>query len=136
MKKAVIVVGSHLVGKSRTIREHVKPRLGIGTDSHIFARNGQAGFVLSQSFEEANRDIAGTVSRYSHYELLVLSARPAHEDQSCLAELTAELEIAGYVVSTVEITAHLDDAYYDEKANEVVGYLDANQVSLEFAASP
>lgn len=136
MKKAVVVVGSHYVGKSRTIREHVKPQLGIGIDDHIFNRNGQRGFVLSQTFEEANRDIATTVSRYSHYELLILAARPAHEDPSCLTELKAELENAEYEVSTVEVFANLEDNYYDAKADEVIAHLDAShQVSSIYSAN-
>lgn len=136
MKKAVIVVGSHLVGKSKTIREHVKPKLGIGKEAHIFTRNGQSGFVLSQSFEEANRDVEDSVSRYSHYELLILSARPAVEHPSCLNELKAELKIKGYEVSTVDVSAHLEDSYYEAKADEIMSQLDASsQVSLKYSAN-
>ncbi len=65
MKKAVIVVGKHDVGKSKTINDHLKPKLRIGKHKHKFTRNGKEGFILSQSFEEAGRDVDFVVSKYS-----------------------------------------------------------------------
>ena len=124
MKKAVIVVGSHYVGKSKTIKRHLKPKLGIGRDEHKFTRNSQSGFVLAQTFEEANRDLQETVNKYSHYDLLVLPARPENESPSCLVELRAELRNAGYRVNTVDIVKTSNDAYYDGKADEIITYLD------------
>jgi len=102
MKKAVIVVGRHHAGKGKTIRLYLKPKLGIGPKVHKFTRNGQSGYVLAQSFEEADKDIQ-IIDNYSHYELLVLAARPAHETPSCLVELKAKLEKEGYRVSTVDV---------------------------------
>lgn len=82
MKKAVIVVGSHYAGKSKTINVHLKQKLGIAKHEHKFTRNGKAGFILSQSFEEADRDVDYVIKKYVAYDLLVLSARPAHERPS------------------------------------------------------
>ena len=92
MKKAVILVGKHYAGKSKTINNHLKPKLKIGKRKHKFSRNGKEGFILSQSFEEAGRDVDFVVSKYSHYELLVLSVRSADESNSCLDEAKSKLE--------------------------------------------
>jgi hypothetical protein len=43
MKKAVIVVGSHHVEKSKTINNYLKLKLGIGEYAHKFILNGQKG---------------------------------------------------------------------------------------------
>ena len=55
MKKAIILVGAHHVGKSLTINQHLKPMLKISHDAHVFQLGGKTGFVLSQSAEEAER---------------------------------------------------------------------------------
>ena len=124
MKKAVIVVGKHYVGKSKTINNHLKPKLKIGKRNHKFSRNGQEGFILSQSFEEAGRDVDFVVSKYSHYELLVLSARPANKSTSCLDEAESKLKKAGYQVNLVYVSKTTDNMHYDDKADEIIKYLD------------
>ena len=124
MKKAVIVVGTHYAGKSKTIREHLKPKLGIAKNEHKFIRNGKAGFVLSQSLEEADRDVDYVIKKYVIYDLLVLSSRPAHERPSCLNELKAKLQTAGYRVSEVLVDRTDEEDYYDSKADEILNCLD------------
>lgn len=124
MKKAVIVVGSHYAGKSKTIRKYLKPKLGITEYEHKFIRNGKAGFILSQSLEEADRDVEYVVKKYMVYDLLVLSARPAHERPSCLNKLTRKLQTAGYRVSEVLVDHTDDEDYYDGKAKEILKRLD------------
>jgi hypothetical protein len=123
MKKAVIVVGKHYVGKSKTINVHLKPKLGIGRKQHKFTRNGKAGFILSQSFEEADRDVDYVITekKYLGYDLLVLSSRPADETASCLNELRTKLNSAGYSVGEV-LVQHNDD--YATKADEILEHLD------------
>ncbi|MDP2895913.1 MAG: hypothetical protein Q8Q12_05050 [bacterium] len=121
MKKAVIVVGKHYVGKSKTINIHLKPKLGIERHQHKFTRNGKAGFILSQSFEEADRDVDSVMEKYSGYDLLVLSTRPADETGSCLSELRIKLNSAGYRVGEV-VVEHNDD--YAAKADEILQHLD------------
>jgi hypothetical protein len=91
MKKAVIVVGSHYAGKSKTIRKYLKPKLSITEHEHKFTRNGNDGFVLSQSLEESDRDVDDLIKKYMDYDLLVLSARPANEMPSSLNELKVKL---------------------------------------------
>ena len=123
MKKAIIAVGSHYAGKSKTINEFLKSKLGIGELAHKFIRNGQNGFILSQSFEEAGRDIDYVLSEYGHYDLLVLAARPANEKPSYLNEAINGLQNAGFRVNTIEIIKDEDD-YYNERANDILRYLD------------
>ncbi len=124
MKRAVIVVGSHYVGKSKTIREHLKPKLGISVDAHIFKRNGQNGYILSQSLEEANRAIEDVIKNYSYYDLLVLSARPEQETPSSLKHARSKLSSAGYRVNEVHIERGTDENYYNRKADEILRHLD------------
>ena len=121
MKKAVIVVGKHYVGKSKTINIHLKAKLGIGRYQHKFTRNGKAGFILSQSFEEADRDVDYVIKKYLAYDLLVVSTRPADETGSCLNELRIKLNSAGYSVGEV-LVEHNDD--YAGKADEILQHLD------------
>lgn len=126
MKKAVIVVGKHYAGKSKTLREYLKPKLGIG-NKRQFTRNGQSGFVLVQTCEETEVDVQERVKKYSGYDFLVLAARPANENPSYLAELEAELKKAGYQVKTLDIVKpqkDFNDEYYGGKAYEIVTYLD------------
>lgn len=124
MKKAVIAVGSHFAGKSKTINKYLKEKLGIGKYEHKFILNNQNGFILSQSFEEADRNVDDVISKYSGYELLVLSARPAHEKHSSLKEALSKLSRAGFRTSEVQIEKNTDEKYYIAKAKQMLGYLD------------
>jgi len=128
MKKAVVVVGKHYSGKSRTLREYLKPRLGMG-NGRYFTRNGQSGCVLVQTCEEADADVKDRVEKYSGSDCLVLAARPANESLSYLTELEAELIKAGYQVKTLHIVKpkqeSFADEYYGGIADEIIAYLDS-----------
>ena len=127
MKKAVIVVGKHFAGKSKTIREYLKPKLGIGKHVRIFARYGQSGHILSQTLEEPKRKRSGQeiVTKYSKYDLLVFSARPATESGSQVNELSKALKDNGYQVNTVDVAGRTQPAsYFEAKANEIISHLD------------
>lgn len=84
MKAAVIYVGSHFAGKSYTINTCLKPLLKISERSHRFVLKDKHGWVLSQSFEEANCDAEERLERYANLDLLVLAARPPSEKHSML----------------------------------------------------
>ena len=113
MKKAVVVAGSHHAGKSKTINMYLKRKLRMGKRQHRFWLKGKGGFVLSQSREEAApqngfvlsqsleetgncKNVATLVQKHSHYDLLVLAARPSNETPSCLNQLKSALKSAGY----------------------------------------
>ncbi|HKB64841.1 MAG TPA: hypothetical protein VKC61_03235 [Pyrinomonadaceae bacterium] len=127
MKKAVIVVGKHYSGKSRTLRDYLKPRLDMG-NGRYFTRNGQSGCVLVQTCEEAEADVKDRVKKYSGSDYLVLAARPANESLSYQTELEAELKDAGYQVKTLHIVKPREesfaDEYYGGMADEIIAYLD------------
>lgn len=123
-KRAIIVVGTHNIGKSRTIRKHLKPMLGLSVSGHIFNRNGKIGFILSQSFEEAQRDIDAAIKRYGLYDILVIAARPKDEIPSLLREWNEKLNKNGYSVAEVHVERKDSDEHYRGKAREVLRLID------------
>ena len=58
MRLAIIVIGEHGGGKSKTINVYLKSKLGIGKRAHKFLFKSIWGFILSQSFEESGKDIS------------------------------------------------------------------------------
>lgn len=124
MKYAVIVVGSHYSGKSKTINLYLKPELGISDKTHIFTFKGKSGFILSQSFEEAARDVDYVIEKYADkYSYLVLAARPKDEAVSDYSEAYEKLSNKGFVVHTVIINPENDEQYYENRAKEIITYL-------------
>jgi hypothetical protein len=115
MKKAVILVGSHHVGKSDTIRNHLKPLLKqangkpLGRHHHIFELGGKKGYILSQSLEEGGRDVDATVRSLADYQYLVFAARPVNEPESEVNALQLSLQTAGFAVSIIVIMDKFDD---------------------------
>ena len=64
MKKiAIIVVGEHYAGKSKTINKHLKSMLSLDEKQHKFGIGNCGGFILSQTLEERNASI-GNLERY------------------------------------------------------------------------
>jgi hypothetical protein len=116
MKKAIILVGAHHVGKSLTINQHLKPMLKISQEAHIFKLDGKKGFVLSQSAEEAERDVEATVEKYADYDLLVLAARPYFDPVSQLKLLRSVLQKTSFITTEVAI---LSEEEAPRKAKEI-----------------
>lgn len=138
MKKAVIVVGSHHAGKSKTIKKFFKPLVGISEKQRLFSIGADEGAILSQSLEERRHNghvvsqsleekglasVEEFLSKYAHYKWLVLAARPANEAVSLYVKLKAELEKAGFSVYTVNVTADKPDSFYKARAEEIFTYL-------------
>jgi len=138
--RAVVIVGTHHAGKSKTINEYVKPKLRIRKRQHKFWLSGrtgavlsqsreeaagQHGFILSQSLEEAGQGnyVADFVRRYSRFQLLVLAARPSNEIPSCLPRLRLELRSAGFKVNVVNVISGQPERYYKDIAEQVLEYL-------------
>jgi disulfide oxidoreductase YuzD len=116
MSRAVIVVGKHFAGKSKTIREYLKPLLGIGINDHKFTLEEKHGYILSQSFEEADRDPDETIKKHSDCDLLVLAARPEEEPASKLPSMRRALSEESFRVNVVRIH---NKGQAEEKAQEV-----------------
>jgi hypothetical protein len=140
MRRAVIVVGSHGAGKSKTINKYLKPKLRLRERQHKFLLAGEGGTVLSQSREEAAGQqglimsqspeeagkgelIAALVRKYSRFNFLVLAARPSTDPISCLRQLRARLRDAAYAVSVIDIAPGQSERYYKERAGAVLGQL-------------
>ena len=122
MKKAVIVIGRHGIGKSATIREYLKPKLGISKNHKKFELNHKKGIILSQSFEEGKREPEIMINKYCYYTYLVLAGRPIGEDGS-FTEIVKELLIKEkYSVEIIEIISS-DKTHYEEKATNIFEYL-------------
>jgi len=138
MKIAVVVVGSHYAGKSKTIKKFFKPLVGISGNQRLFQLGQHDGAVLSQSLEERFGnghvlsqsleekgliDVRGIVWKYQLYEWLVFAARPSTETGSLYGSLKSELESRGFLVATVFVVGNQPDSYYAERAREVLEYL-------------
>ena len=141
-KRAVIVVGSHFMGKSRTINRFVKPNLGIKGRQQKFELEGRKGAVLSQSREEAHvqtrrglarsqsleeggaLSIKAVVRRISSFDLLILAARPRNERPSFLIEFVKELRTREFVVHQVHIRTRSSDRDCREYATQVIAHLE------------
>src|SRR5277367_1687034 len=108
MKKAVIVVGAHLVGKSFTINDNLKPLLNIDPGAHVFKIKDKAGYILSQSLEEADREVEETIEKYAGYDLLVFAARPYSEPDSKLKLMRTMLNKSSFNVTEIAIHSKAD----------------------------
>lgn len=135
MKYAVIVVGSHHAGKSRVIREHFKPLIGLGENQRTF-HNGYVlsqsleekfGYVLSQSLEEKGiQSVKRFLDRYKGFKYLVCAARPEDESPSYQKQIERELRGHGFNVSVVSIVKSNKNSYYVTKGREILSALNIN----------
>lgn len=130
MKKAIIVVGSHEAGKSRTINEYFKPLIGLSGRQRNFylgrvlsqSLEEREGHLLSQSLEEKGiKSVKEFIKKYADFKYLVCTARPEGETPSLYKILKAELEKVGFSVSTVFI--YSDKSLYKNKAKEIYNHL-------------
>lgn len=141
MKRAVIVVGSHYAGKSKTINKYFKRMVGLTTRARKFNLRGTSGRVYSQSREEASRlhgyarsqsleesgrtarEVLRLIRANAHYKLLVLAARPENEKPSCLPVLKSGLRAAGFRVFLVRVVAKQPERFYAERGREILRHL-------------
>lgn len=124
MKKAVIVVGPHFSGKSKTIKKYFKPLVGLSGNQRKFVLNGKPGIVLSQSLEEKRlSDVKAYLSPYLSYQWLVLAARPSTEGGSHLNEIRTILEENGFSVPVVEVTRDQPESLYEQRADDILAHL-------------
>lgn len=132
MKKAVIVVGTHHAGKSKTINKYFKGKIGLSEKERKFSVGDNKGHILSQSLEEKYGiinsqsleekglvEVTTTVEKYKNYEQLIFAARPENEKLSYYKDLKKQLEKRGFVVETVKIIRDQKESYYKEKAEEI-----------------
>jgi hypothetical protein len=123
MKIAVLIIGSHYTGKTRTINDFLKPMLRIKRKRiSKFNLNGREGRIWSQSLEEAKRSIDLFIHICIQYELIVVPCRPANEKLSYLVKVEQRLRKQGFIVHRVQIVKSTN-LYYKNKAKEIYNYL-------------
>ena len=137
MKKAVLVVGPHFSGKSKTICKYFKPLVGISGRQRIFTLHNKSGTALSQSTEERKLgyvlsqsteerrllDLQDFLDRYLGSHWLVLAARPCDEPGSNYDALATRLKKSGFSVHTVIVKADQSDAFYRQRGKDILAYL-------------
>jgi hypothetical protein len=117
MRGAIVVVGSHCVGKSRTLNNHLKPLLGMNPSDNGFCVNNVYGFLWSQTIEECEADPCIRIGDRRTYDLLVVPARPRWEDVTQLDNVIRVLNIYGYTWQEIYIRGGMVDGYYELQAN-------------------
>jgi hypothetical protein len=137
MKKAVIVVGPHFSGKSKTIKKYFKPFLGLTGNQRSFSLNEKQGVVFSQSLEEKHlgrvisqsieekkiSNVLGFLAKYFFCHWLVLAARPLTESGSHLKEVMRILKENGFSVLVVEVAKDQPESFYKQRAAEMIAHL-------------
>ena len=132
LKNAVIVVGSHGAGKSKTINKYFKPLIGLSGRQRNFSRGRvlsqsleeREGHVLSQSLEEKGlKSVKEFIKKYADLNYLVCAARPDGEIPSLYNILKTELEAKGFNVSTVQVFSGKEESFYENRAQEILNNL-------------
>ncbi|WP_319543614.1 hypothetical protein [uncultured Pseudodesulfovibrio sp.] len=126
MKIAIFVVGEHFAGKSSTINDFLKPRLGIPNKNKFIFKSEYKGFIYSQSFEECKANIESRLDKIKQYDILIISARPRWEKPSDLNELIAGVTRRGFTYQEFFITKGIETeaTYYEHQALAILGLLD------------
>ena len=117
-KIAIVVVGEHNAGKSKTINKYLKKMLNIGERVHKFTYEQCEGYILSQTREE-RQDFENNISRYAKYDILILAARPESENNSLFKDTESKLKSMNYQISVVEIIKDQTEQFYKNKANDI-----------------
>ena len=126
MKKlAIIVVGEHYAGKSKTINRYLKPKLSIRENQHKFSIGDCNGFILSQTLEERN-SFFENLERYKENDILVLPTRPEKEPNSLFQAVKEKLKEFGFDIVVYEIKKNQENSYYQERAKEIYDEIQSN----------
>lgn len=124
MNKAVIIMGRHFSGKSKTIKEYIKQKLELASKNHKrFILNEKEGYVLSQSFEEGDWDVDYMVTKYSKYTYLVLAGRPKEEENSLSQEVEDKLRLKGFTIKIFHVESGKDESFYEDVASKAYDWL-------------
>ena len=124
-KMAIILVGKHYAGKSKTINKYLKPKLSIDEKQHKFEVENCKGFILSQTLEERNAFVEN-LERYKIYDVLVLPTRPENEPNSLFQAVKEKLKEFGFDIVVYEIEKDQEKNYYQEKATEIYNQIRSN----------
>ena len=122
---AIILVGEHYAGKSKTINKYLKPKLSIDEKQHKFEIENCEGFILSQTLEERNAFVEN-LDRYKNYDVLVLPTRPENEPNSLFHAVKEKLKEFDFDIVIYEIDKDQEENYYLEKATEIYSQILSN----------
>ena len=115
-KRAVIVVGTHGAGKSRTINENFKTL----NNMTVKQRKFENGWVHSQTLEEKGlTSVDDYMDEIEMRQFLVFAARPEKEKGSLQEALRSRLKSEGYFVSVVFVSLMSTPDYYRKKGQEI-----------------
>ena len=117
-KIAIVVVGEHNAGKSKTVNKYLKHKLNIEERVHKFSYEKCKGYILSQTREE-RQDFENNISRYAVYDVFILAVRPVSEKKSLFKDTESKLKAMGFEIIVVEISKNQTEKYYENKANEI-----------------
>lgn len=117
-KRAVLVVGSHFSGKSKTINKYLKPKLGISERARFFYIRDNRGLAKSQSVEESQTDLDDFLLTCLELHYVVLACRPKGEKPSYQSYVEKSLSRMKFDVTVVEVEAGQPEKYYRGKATE------------------
>ena len=121
MKKlAVIVVGKHYAGKTKTLK-YAKPILGISKYKHVFTLGKCRGYLKTQTLQEPDPPVdIESLDNYQRYDVFILPSRPKGEGSPTLQEIKKKLRELGFKISEVNIEKRERESYYKNKAKEIV----------------
>jgi len=132
MKIAVLVIGEHYAGKSKTLKDYVKPMLGISKHAHKFSYRRYNGYIKTQTLQETNQGV-DELDQYKGYDILVLPSRPEEvgpPNHPTLTRIRDKLKDLGFMVREVimlkrEVTMLKDkeNAYLESKGKEIVNII-------------
>ncbi|TGK89989.1 hypothetical protein EHQ23_02410 [Leptospira bourretii] len=138
MKKAVIIVGEHFAGKSKTINKFLKPILKLGPKQRSFTLENldgiiysqsleeKFGIIYSQSLEEKSIDEPGylkIINKVKEYNFVIMAARPENEPNSLKKNLVSDLRSRKFKIKSIDLIADQSDSYYNLKAKEAYQFL-------------
>lgn len=118
-KLAIIVIGEHYAGKSRTLIEYVKPAFGLNRLAHKFRFNNCSGYIKTQTLQEGNEPI-DSLDKFQVYDVFVLASRPCGEGNPQLSEIKNKLRELGFTVSEYLIPRDTDDGYRAATGAQIV----------------
>lgn len=121
MKKlAIIVVGKHYAGKTRTLWQ-VKSLLKMRNRGFKFTLGKCTGWILTQTLQEPDppRDLE-SLNRYQGCDVLILPSRPKGESSPTLQQIKKKLRELGFKISEVNIERRKTETYRKTKAREII----------------
>lgn len=132
-KKAVIIIGEHLCGKSRTInilKEHLLEFENPKRTNIFTLENGDEVYIYSQTLQEKNdTDTERLINRLEgEYKYIILPSRPMHDPSSkdvSLIDIIKVLHKNKYEISylTIKGNGARNYGYYVSKAEDILDLL-------------